>query len=48
MGKRFTGTEASASLRDLDVTGGDLAFVGGEGPVFPQQQTSLGSVGTSA
>jgi hypothetical protein len=31
MGKRFTGTEASASLRDLDVTGGDLAFVGGEG-----------------
>src|SRR6476661_814743 len=31
MGKRFTGTDASASLRGLDVAGGDLAFVGGEG-----------------
>ena len=31
MGKRFTGTDASASLKDLDVAGGDLAFVGGEG-----------------
>ena len=31
-GKRFTGTQdASASLRVLDVAGGDLAFVGGEG-----------------
>jgi hypothetical protein len=31
MGKLFTGTDASASLRELDVAGGDLAFVGGEG-----------------
>lgn len=30
-GKRFTGTDASASLRDLDVAGCDLAFVDGEG-----------------
>ena len=30
-GQRFTGTVASASLRGLDVAGGDLAFMGGEG-----------------
>jgi len=31
LGKRFTGTDALASFRDLDVAGGDLAFVGREG-----------------